>query len=105
MAASISGATGSLAKLKHSALIFERWFLLVFGTLGVWQLYRALSPARHIYVAFALAGLASVFTAYVNARMLLPFTGVLLVPAGVGTVWAWDRIRISSGRPRGRATA
>ncbi|MBI3784544.1 MAG: glycosyltransferase family 39 protein [Deltaproteobacteria bacterium] len=98
VAASISGDAGRFAVAKRSVLILERWFIFAFAGLGLWQLYRTRSPVRHLYTAFAFAGLASVFVAYVNARLLLPVTGVLLVPAAMGLVWLWDRTLPSSSR-------
>ncbi|HVM95610.1 MAG TPA: hypothetical protein VMT89_04440 [Candidatus Acidoferrales bacterium] len=92
VAASISGDTGVFAAAKRTILVAERWVIFLFGTIGLWQLYRTRSTSRHLYAAFAVAGLASVFVAYVNARLLLPFTGVLLVPSAIGIVWTWDQL-------------
>jgi 4-amino-4-deoxy-L-arabinose transferase-like glycosyltransferase len=93
VAASISGDLGMVASVKRASTVAERWFVLVFATIGMWRLYRTRAASRHYYLLFAAASLASVLVAYVNARLLLPFTGVLLVPAAVGVVQVWERLR------------
>src|SRR5262249_15365152 len=81
--------------------VAERWFIFAFGALGMWSLYRVRAASRHFYVLFAAAGLGSVLIAYVDARLLLPFTGVVLVPAALGVVrfadlFAFGKLRASS---------
>jgi hypothetical protein len=101
VAASITGDTGAVVWLKRSATVAERWFIFAFGALGMWSLYRVRAASRHFYVLFAAAGLGSVLIAYVDARLLLPFTGVVLVPAALGVVrfadlFAFGKLRASS---------
>lgn len=94
VAPSISGDVGATRLLKRSVTFLERWFFIIFGTMGMLQLYRTRSSTRHAYTAFAAAGLLTVLVGYVNARLLLPVTGVLIVPASMGVSLLWERVTV-----------
>jgi hypothetical protein len=82
---SVAGGVGALDSIKRAITLGERWFLLAFGTAGLIMLRRSRRETVAAFAIFVVAGLASVFVAYVNARFLLPVTTVLIVPAAFAT--------------------
>lgn len=83
--------------LKRLVTLAERWLILLLGGWGVWCLFRHRHPHLLLYGLYLLGGLAVVVIAYVNARIFLPVTGVLIVPAAVGAAEILNRFNLSGG--------
>jgi len=76
--------TPTVRRVKRALTLVERWFVLVFGGLGLAALYRSRNRWRHHHAVFALAGVPVVLLGLVNARFFLPIAIGLAVPAAVG---------------------
>ncbi len=74
-------------RLKRLMTFAERWFFLTLGSLGMIRLWRRRRSHALCYLLYCAAGLAVVFVAYPNARILLPVTATLIVPAAIAIVW------------------
>ncbi len=74
-------------RLKRLMTFAERWFFLTLGSLGMICLWRQRRSHALCYLLYCAAGLAVVFIAYPNARILLPVTATLVVPAAIAVVW------------------
>jgi hypothetical protein len=78
--------------LKRLVTFAERWFILIFGGVGMLLLLRS-QPKLFWYFGLYLAGSSAVlFVAYSNARIFLPVTGVLIVPAALAIAEIWNRV-------------
>ncbi len=88
LAPSILGESPSRRRLKWAVAFVERWFLLLFGGWGLLSLARQKHPLLPTYGSFLLGSLAVVGIAYVNARIFLPVSILLLLPAAL----ACDRL-------------
>ncbi len=78
-------------RLKRLMTFAERWFFITLGSLGMVLLWRRRRAHAHYYLLYCAAGLAVVFIAYPNARILLPVTATLIVPAAIAVAWIWER--------------
>jgi 4-amino-4-deoxy-L-arabinose transferase-like glycosyltransferase len=83
MPPSILAESPGRRRLKHLVTLGERWFVLLFGGAGLVMLLRRRDPRLVPYLLFLAGSFAVVVIAYVNARIFLPVTGVLLAPAAV----------------------
>ena len=88
LAPSVLGESPSRRRLKWAVAFGERWFLLLFGGWGLLLLARQRHPLLPTWSLFLLGSLAVVGIAYVNARIFLPVSILLLVPAAL----ACDRL-------------
>lgn len=88
--------------LKRLVTLAERWLVLLLGGWGLWYLGRQRHPHLPPYGIYLLGGLAVVVIAYVNARIFLPVTGALLVPAAVGVAEMFERLFPALANPRER---
>ncbi len=86
-APSVLAESSARRRLKRLATFAERWFFLVLGILGTIRLWRRRRSHAQVYLLYCAAGLAVVFIAYPNARILLPVTATLIVPAAIASVW------------------
>ncbi len=79
----------------------ERWFLFLFGGFGLWFLWRRKPLATRYYLIFLLGSLPVVVIAYVNARIFLPVSTLLIVPAALSLdhLWALGLQRRSLSTP------
>ncbi len=80
-APSILAESPGRRRLKHLVTFGERWFFLLAGGLGMTLLWRRRRDQAHWYLLYGIAGLAVPFIAYPSARILLPVTAILIVPA------------------------
>ena len=80
---SILAESPNRRRLKHLVTFGERWFVLLLGGAGLAILLRRRDPRLVPYLLFLAGSFAVVVIAYVNARIFLPVTGVLLAPAAV----------------------
>lgn len=83
MPPSVLGESPTKRRAKHGVALGERWFLLLFGTLGLVQLWRRRRLAAQYYLLFLLGSLPVVIIAYVNARIFLPVSALLIVPTAL----------------------
>ncbi|MEM7352520.1 MAG: glycosyltransferase family 39 protein [Acidobacteriota bacterium] len=81
-------------RLKRLVTLAERWFVLLLGTFGSVLMWRQDRSATLYFLLFVAAGLAVVFVAYPNARILLPVSTTLIVPAAMAVVWLVDKARV-----------
>jgi hypothetical protein len=93
-ASSITNDVGTRRIAHRAVTLLEHWFLLLCGIAGLVQLARCNRRAAIWYGCFALAGLANVLVTYPNPRFLLPLTSILIVPAALTVVRAFDGWRI-----------
>ena len=77
-------------RLKRLATLAERWFLLVLGGFGMAQIWHRDKTVAVYYLLYLTTGLAIVFVAYPNARILLPVSATLIVPASIALVKIWE---------------
>ena len=91
-------------RFKRIMTFAERWFFLTLGSLGMVLLWRRQRAHAYYYLLYSVAGLAVVFIAYPNARILLPVTATLIVPAAIAIVRVWERISSRIGT-NGRSSA
>ncbi len=92
-APSVLAESPTRRRLKRLMTFAERWFFIVLGGWGMWLMWRQNRPYAWYYLLHCVAGLAVVFIAYPNARILLPVTATLIVPAAIAMTELWDRIR------------
>ena len=81
-------------RLKRLVTLAERWFFLLLGSLGTMILWRRRRPQALYLLIYIAAGLAVVFVAYPNARILLPVSATLIVPAALGLEALRDRLEV-----------
>lgn len=86
-------------RLKRWVTLAERWFLLVAGGFGLGLLWRRDRATAVDHLGFLAAGLAVAFVAYPNARILLPVSAILIVPAALTLVRIAERFRPSAAGP------
>ncbi len=91
-APSILGESPSRRRLKHLVTFGERWFFIILGGLGLHLLWRRSPGQARIYLLYGAAGLAVAFIAYPSARILLPVTAILIVPAAFGLEWLASKV-------------
>ncbi|MEM7587254.1 MAG: glycosyltransferase family 39 protein [Acidobacteriota bacterium] len=90
-------------RLKRLATFGERWLILLLGSYGMVLLWRR-SPRTTLYhLVYLAAGLAVVFVAYPNARILLPVTAVLIVPTALAIAQLADRLGMWRSAPSAQA--
>ncbi len=82
-APSVLAESPARRRWKRLMTFAERWFFLVLGSLGTVHLWRRRRAQALCYLLYVAAGLAVVFIAYPNARILLPVTATLIVPAAI----------------------
>lgn len=82
-APSILGESPGKRRLKRLVTFGERWFLLLAGGWGLWLLLRRSPWVMPLHLLFLAGSAAVVVIAYVNARIFLPVSGLLLVPAAL----------------------
>ncbi len=92
-APSVLAESPAKRRLKRLMTFTERWFFLILGSLGTVLLWRRRRSHAQCYLLYYAAGLAVVFIAYPNARILLPVTATLIVPSAIAIVWIADKIR------------
>ncbi len=97
IAPSVLAESPARRRLKHLATFAERWFFLILGALGTVRLWQRRRSHARDYLLYCAAGLAVVFIAYPNARILLPVTATLIVPAAIAVV---GLVREHGGRRR-----
>ena len=90
-------------RLKRLMTFGERWFFLAVGSAGLVLLWRRDPDGAAYYLLYCAGGLAVVFIAYPNARILLPVTATLIVPAAMAIERTWEKIRATRGSRRGDA--
>lgn len=83
-APSILGESPGKRRLKRLVTFGERWFLLLLGGWGLWRMVRRRNPALLELGIFLAGSAAVVVLAYVNARILLPVSALLILPAALG---------------------
>lgn len=105
-APSITNDVGIRRIVHRAVTLVEHWFVFVCGVAGLILLVRGCRRVGYWYASFALAGLASVLVTYPNPRFLLPLTTVLIVPAALALVCAYDgwfrqpAAAVAPGRPQ-----
>ncbi len=82
-APSVLAESPARRRLKRLMTFTERWFFLILGSLGTIHLWQRRRDHALRYLIYVAAGLAVVFIAYPNARILLPVTATLIVPAAI----------------------
>lgn len=100
-APSILAESPGKRRLKRLVTFGERWFLLLAGGAGLWLLLRRMPWVLPLHLLFLAGSAAVVVIAYVNARIFLPVSGLLLVPAAVAVAELLPRRRpaMDSGPP------
>ncbi len=99
-APSVLAESAGKRRLKRLATFGERWFILLFGSFGMVLLWRRRPRTALYFLLFIGAGLAVVFVAYPNARILLPVSATLIVPAAMAVVAVGERLGVSSQHHR-----
>ncbi len=89
-APSVTNDVGTRRVAHRIVTVIEHWFIVGWGAVGTWQLFRARHRARYWYAAFLAAGLVNVLVTYANPRFLLPLTSILIVPAAFALTRAYD---------------
>ncbi len=83
MPPSVLGESPAKRRAKHLIAFGERWFLLLLGTWGMVQLWHRRRLVAQHYLLFLLGSLPVVIVAYVNARIFLPVSALLIVPTAL----------------------
>ncbi len=96
-APSVLAESPARRRLKRLMTFAERWFFLVLGSLGMVLLWRRRQSHALCYLLYCAAGLVVVFIAYPNARILLPVTATLIVPAAIAIAWLAEKMRPGGG--------
>ncbi len=91
-APSVLAESPTRRRLKRLMTFAERWFFIALGGWGMILLWRRRRSHAVYYLLHCVAGLAVVFIAYPNARILLPVTATLIVPAAIAMTEWWKRI-------------
>ena len=91
-APSILGESPAKRRLKWAVAFAERWFLLLAGGCGLWLLFVRRETSLPILLAFLAGSAAVVVLAYVNARIFLPVSGLLIAPAALAVAAGLRRI-------------
>lgn len=101
MPPSVLGESPAKRRAKRLVTLAERWFLFLFGGFGLWLLWRRKPLTTRYYLLFLLGSLPVVVIAYVNARIFLPVSTLLIVPAALSLdhLWALGLQRRSLSTP------
>ena len=99
-APSIIAESPAQHRLKWLMIFAERWFFIFAGGFGMVLFWRRRRSQAVYYLLFCAAGLVVAFIAYPNARILMPVTATLIVPAAMAVVWVWERFVKTPRSPR-----
>lgn len=89
MPASVLGESPTKRRAKRLVTFSERWFLLLFGGYGLWHLWHLRRDQARYYLIFLIGSLPVVVIAYVNARIFLPVSALLIVPTALSLDQLW----------------
>lgn len=99
MPASVLGESPAKRRAKRWVTFTERWFLLLFGSLGLWILWHRRRDTAGYYFLFLLGSLPVVVIAYVNARIFLPVSVLLIVPAALALDHLYSKVTNATETP------